>query len=100
MVVNATGIFADGLRRMDDPASPPLLAPSQGVHLVLDRRFQPGGSAILVPHTDDGRVLFAVPWHGRVVVGTTDTPVARARRWSPARCRRRSSSCSTTRRAT
>jgi glycerol-3-phosphate dehydrogenase len=76
VVVNATGIFADGLRRMDDPASPPLLAPSQGVHLVLDRRFQPGESAILVPHTDDGRVLFAVPWHDRVVVGTTDTPVA------------------------
>ena len=76
VVVNATGIFADGLRRMDDPASPPLLAPSQGVHLVLDRRFQPGASAILVPHTDDGRVLFAVPWLDRVVVGTTDTPVA------------------------
>jgi glycerol-3-phosphate dehydrogenase len=76
VVINATGIFADDLRRMDDPASPPLLAPSQGVHLVLDRRFQPGGSAILVPHTDDGRVLFAVPWHDRVVVGTTDTPVA------------------------
>jgi glycerol-3-phosphate dehydrogenase len=76
VVINATGIFADDLRRMDDPASPPLLALSQGVHLVLDRRFQPGGSAILVPHTDDGRVLFAVPWHGRVVVGTTDTPVA------------------------
>ena len=76
VVVNATGVFADGLRRMDDPTSPPLLAPSQGVHLVLDRRFQPGESAILVPHTDDGRVLFAVPWHGRVVVGTTDTPVA------------------------
>jgi glycerol-3-phosphate dehydrogenase len=76
VVVNATGIFADRLRRMDDPASPPLLAPSQGVHLVLGRRFQPGGSAILVPHTDDGRVLFAVPWHDRVVVGTTDTPVA------------------------
>jgi glycerol-3-phosphate dehydrogenase len=78
VVINATGIFADGLRRMDDPTSPPLLAPSQGVHLVLDRRFQPGGSAILVPHTDDGRVLFAVPWHDRVVVGTTDTPVAEA----------------------
>jgi glycerol-3-phosphate dehydrogenase len=76
VVVNATGIFADGLRRMDDPASPPLLAPSQGVHLVLDRRFQPGESAILIPHTDDGRVLFAVPWHDRVVLGTTDTPVA------------------------
>jgi glycerol-3-phosphate dehydrogenase len=76
VVVNATGVFSDDLRRMDDPESPLLLMPSQGIHLVLDRRFQPGASAILVPHTDDGRVLFAVPWHGRVVVGTTDTPVA------------------------
>jgi glycerol-3-phosphate dehydrogenase len=75
-VINATGVFADEVRRLDDPAVPPLLAPSQGVHLVLDRSFQPGDSAVLVPHTDDGRVLFAVPWHGRVVVGTTDTPVA------------------------
>jgi glycerol-3-phosphate dehydrogenase len=77
-VVNATGVFADDLRRLDDPASPPLLALSQGVHLVLERAFLPGASAVLVPHTDDGRVLFAVPWHGRVVVGTTDTPVGRA----------------------
>jgi glycerol-3-phosphate dehydrogenase len=76
VVINATGIFADDLRRMDDPGSLALLAPSQGIHLVLDRRFQPGDSAILVPHTDDHRVLFAVPWHDRVVVGTTDTPVA------------------------
>jgi glycerol-3-phosphate dehydrogenase len=75
-VVNATGVFSDDLRRMDDPESPALLAPSQGIHLVFDRRFQPGASAILVPHTDDGRVLFAVPWLDRVVVGTTDTPVA------------------------
>ena len=76
VVVNATGVFSDDLRRMDDPESPTLLAPSQGIHLVLDRRFQPGASAILVPHTDDGRVLFAVPWLDRVVVGTTDTPVS------------------------
>ncbi|HEX9945250.1 MAG TPA: glycerol-3-phosphate dehydrogenase/oxidase [Thermoanaerobaculia bacterium] len=76
VVINATGVFADGLRRLDDAASPDLLAPSQGIHLVLDRRFQPGESAILVPHTDDGRVLFAVPWLDRVIVGTTDTPVA------------------------
>ncbi|HVT60438.1 MAG TPA: FAD-dependent oxidoreductase [Thermoanaerobaculia bacterium] len=76
VVVNATGVFADQLRRLDEPESEPLLAPSQGVHLVLDRRFLPGDSAILVPHTDDGRVLFAVPWLGRLVVGTTDTPVA------------------------
>jgi glycerol-3-phosphate dehydrogenase len=77
-VVNATGVFADGVRRLDEPEAAPLLAPSQGVHLVLDRSFQPGESAILVPHTDDGRVLFAVPWHGRVVVGTTDTAVPEA----------------------
>ncbi len=75
VVINATGVFADDLRRMDDPVGEPLLAPSQGVHLVLDRSFLPGDSAVMVPHTDDGRVLFAVPWHGRVVVGTTDTPV-------------------------
>jgi glycerol-3-phosphate dehydrogenase len=78
VVINATGVFADAVRRLDEPGAPPLLAPSQGVHLVLDRRFLPGDSAILVPHTDDGRVLFAVPWLGRVVVGTTDTPVAAA----------------------
>lgn len=76
VVVNATGVFADDLRRLDDPESPPVMRPSQGIHLVLDRRFQPGASAILVPHTDDGRVLFAVPWQDRVVVGTTDTPAA------------------------
>lgn len=78
VVINATGVFADAVRRLDEPGALPLLAPSQGVHLVLDRRFLPGDSAILVPHTDDGRVLFAVPWLGRVVVGTTDTPVAAA----------------------
>jgi len=78
VVINATGVFADEVRRLDEPGVEPLLAPSQGVHLVLDRRFLPGDSAILVPHTDDGRVLFAVPWLGRVVVGTTDTPVAAA----------------------
>jgi glycerol-3-phosphate dehydrogenase len=78
VVVNATGVFSDGLRKMDEPGCEPILAPSQGVHLVLDRSFLPGASAILVPHTDDGRVLFAVPWHGRVIVGTTDTPVAEA----------------------
>jgi glycerol-3-phosphate dehydrogenase len=75
-VVNATGVFADAVRRLDDPGAAALVAPSQGVHLVLHRRFLPGDSAIMVPHTDDGRVLFAVPWHGRVVLGTTDTPLA------------------------
>lgn len=76
VVVNATGVFADGLRRMDDSEAPAMIAPSQGVHIVLDREFLPGDSAIMVPKTDDGRVLFAIPWLGRVVVGTTDTSVS------------------------
>jgi len=74
-VVNATGVFTDAIRRMDRPDAAPMIRPSQGIHLVLDRRFHPGDAAIMVPHTDDGRVLFAVPWHGKVLVGTTDTPV-------------------------
>lgn len=78
VVVNATGVFADGVRRMDDPGIAPVLALSQGVHLVLDRSFLPSDSAILIPNTDDHRVLFAVPWHGRALVGTTDTPVGEA----------------------
>lgn len=75
VVVNATGVWVDGLRRMEDPAAAPLLSPSQGVHLVVPRRFLPGDTALMVPRTDDGRVLFALPWHGRVVLGTTDTAV-------------------------
>jgi glycerol-3-phosphate dehydrogenase len=75
-VINATGVFADGIRRMDEPDAPALIAPSQGVHIVLDRSFLPGSTAIMVPRTDDGRVLFAIPWLDRVVVGTTDTPVS------------------------
>jgi glycerol-3-phosphate dehydrogenase len=75
VVVNATGVFADDVRRLDDPSSPPMLAPSQGVHIVLDQTFLPGESAIMVPRTDDGRVLFVIPWHGRALIGTTDTPV-------------------------
>jgi glycerol-3-phosphate dehydrogenase len=75
-VINAAGVCADTVRRMDDPAAPALLSPSQGAHLVVDSSFFPGETALLVPHTDDGRVLFAIPWHGRVLVGTTDTPVA------------------------
>lgn len=77
-VINATGVFADAVRHQDDPDAPALLSPSQGVHLVLPRDFLPGDAAIMIPKTDDGRVLFAVPWHGRLVVGTTDTPVADA----------------------
>jgi glycerol-3-phosphate dehydrogenase len=78
VVVNATGVFTDQVRRMDDPGAGSMVTASQGVHIVLDRTFLPGDSAIMVPHTSDGRVLFAVPWHGRVIVGTTDTPVPEA----------------------
>ncbi len=74
-MLNATGVFTDSVRRMDDPAAKQTVSPSQGVHLVLDKAYLPGDHAIMIPKTDDGRVLFAVPWHGRVVVGTTDTPI-------------------------
>ncbi len=77
-VINATGVFTDQLRRMDDEGAKPLVSPSQGVHIVLDRSYLPGDHAVMIPKTDDGRVLFAVPWHGVVVVGTTDTPVPNA----------------------
>lgn len=75
VVINATGAFSDEVRRQADPEAPPMIAPSQGVHLVFDRSFLPGDSAIMVPHTSDGRVLFAIPWHEHTLVGTTDTPV-------------------------
>ena len=78
VVVNATGVFVDAVRRMDDPGAKAMLSPSQGVHVVVDRHFLPGDSALMVPRTDDGRVLFAVPWHDHVVIGTTDTPVPEA----------------------
>ncbi|MFW6206048.1 MAG: glycerol-3-phosphate dehydrogenase/oxidase, partial [Gemmatimonadota bacterium] len=77
-VINATGAWTDGLRQMDDPSAGAIIRPSQGVHLMLPRDFLPGESAIMVPKTDDGRVLFAIPWLDRVVVGTTDTPVDEA----------------------
>ena len=78
VVVNATGIFSDTVRKLDDPAADDLIEPAQGVHLILDHSFQPGDNAIMVPHTDDGRVLFVIPWHNRVVVGTTDTSMDEA----------------------
>jgi glycerol-3-phosphate dehydrogenase len=74
VVINATGVFVDKLRRCEDASVAPLVAVSQGIHLVLPRRFLPGDAALMVPKTDDGRVLFAVPWHDCVIVGTTDTP--------------------------
>jgi len=74
-VINATGVFSDTIRKMSDSASKPIINGSQGVHIVLDKSFLPGETGIMVPHTDDGRVIFAIPWHNRLVVGTTDTPV-------------------------
>jgi len=76
VVINATGVYSDAVRRLDDPAATDTIAASQGIHLVLERSFLGGESAIMVPHTDDGRVLFAIPWSGRVLIGTTDTPVS------------------------
>jgi glycerol-3-phosphate dehydrogenase len=75
VVINATGPFSDAVRRMADPTAEPAIAPSQGVHLVFDESFLPGDSAIMVPHTSDGRVMFAIPWHGHTLVGTTDVAV-------------------------
>lgn len=74
-VINATGPFSDGLRSQDEPGISPWIAPSRGIHLVLDASFLGGDTALLVPKTDDGRIIFALPWHGRCVIGTTDTPV-------------------------
>lgn len=76
VVINATGVWADALRRRERPQAAALLRPSQGVHLVVGREFLPGEDAMLVPKTEDGRVLFAIPWQGRVLLGTTDTPRA------------------------
>jgi glycerol-3-phosphate dehydrogenase len=78
IVINATGIFSDTLRRMDELQAKPILTVSQGTHFVLPRRFLPSESALMIPETSDGRVLFAIPWHDRVVVGTTDNPVPQA----------------------
>ncbi|MBF0413759.1 MAG: glycerol-3-phosphate dehydrogenase/oxidase [Desulfamplus sp.] len=75
VVINATGVFVDAVMQMDDNSSPRMIRPSQGIHIVLDKSFLQGDSAIMIPKTSDGRVLFAVPWHGKVVVGTTDTPL-------------------------
>ncbi|WP_439487482.1 FAD-dependent oxidoreductase [Algoriphagus sp.] len=73
MVVNATGVFADKILKMDNPEASKMIQPSQGIHLVLDLDFLGGKDALMIPKTRDGRVLFAVPWHGKLVVGTTDT---------------------------
>jgi glycerol-3-phosphate dehydrogenase len=75
LVINATGVFADEISRLDDPESKTTIRPSQGVHIVLDKSFLRSNSAIMIPKTDDGRVLFAIPWYNEVVIGTTDTPL-------------------------
>lgn len=76
-VINATGVFADCILQMDEPGEDNLVAPSQGIHLVVDKKFFSGNNALMIPKTDDKRVLFAVPWHNAVVLGTTDTPVGK-----------------------
>ncbi len=73
-VVNATGPFSDAVRRLDDPAAPQMLTASSGVHIVLDGRFSPPDTGLLIPQTDDGRVLFLLPWLGYTLFGTTDNP--------------------------
>jgi glycerol-3-phosphate dehydrogenase len=75
VVVNATGVFTDQIRQMADASADAMIAPSQGIHLVFDGSFLRGKTAVMVPHTSDGRVLFAIPWHGHTLVGTTDTPI-------------------------
>lgn len=75
LVVNATGVFVDDIMQMDAPETRKKIRPSQGVHLVVDSSFLGGHSALMIPKTKDGRVLFGVPWHGKVVLGTTDTPL-------------------------
>ncbi|MFC2103489.1 glycerol-3-phosphate dehydrogenase/oxidase [Bacteroidota bacterium] len=75
VVINATGIFSDSIRKMDDENTKPVIVHSRGTHIVLDKSFLPGDNAIMVPHTKDGRVLFAIPWQNKVIVGTTDIEV-------------------------
>jgi len=75
VIINATGVFVDDLLQKDEPHKTPLIKPSQGVHIVLDKKFMQGEDALMIPKTDDGRVLFVVPWHGKLLIGTTDTPL-------------------------
>jgi glycerol-3-phosphate dehydrogenase len=86
VVLNATGVFAEEILQMDTGSSSeaekdrPLIAPSQGSHLVLDAEFLHSTAALMIPETDDGRVLFAIPWHGKVLLGTTDLAVTKIAR--------------------
>ena len=79
VVINATGVFCDAVRSMSDETAKPVVTFSQGIHLVFGRKFLPSDTALMIPKTGDGRVLFCIPWHGHVLVGTTDTPVDSAK---------------------
>ena len=75
VVINATGVFSDELLQLAEGYQQKTIAPSQGIHLVVDKNFFKGNAGLMVPKTDDGRVLFAIPWHDKLLLGTTDTPV-------------------------
>ncbi len=75
VIINATGVFADEVLKMADATQEQTISPSQGVHIVIDKTYFKGDTGLMIPKTDDGRVLFAIPWHDKIVVGTTDTPV-------------------------
>ncbi len=72
-VINATGVFADDILQLDNENAEDIVTPSQGIHLVIDKKFFPGNNALMIPKTDDKRVLFALPWHNKILLGTTDT---------------------------
>ncbi|MCW7466669.1 glycerol-3-phosphate dehydrogenase/oxidase [Leptospira levettii] len=75
VVANTTGVWIDSLRKLDDPKAENVLAPSQGIHLVFDKEKLPCRTAMIIPKTADGRVVFVIPWEGKVLLGTTDTPI-------------------------
>lgn len=79
IIINATGAFSDNIRHLDDPKVANIIAPSQGTHLVLPRKFFPSDTALLIPHTEDKRVLFFVPWHDKVLLGTTDIEISQVK---------------------
>ena len=78
IVINATGAFCDTIRKFSDKHAKKIIAPSQGIHLVFDKKFLPSENALMIPKTSDGRVLFAIPWHDHAIFGTTDTPIENA----------------------
>jgi glycerol-3-phosphate dehydrogenase len=75
IVINAAGVFADSILKLDNADAKSIVTLSQGIHVVVDKEFLPSATAIMIPNTDDNRVLFAVPWHNKTIIGTTDTPV-------------------------